>query len=149
MLRKRLCFFVDLYKLNIAFIKNCYLLWLVVLILNCLCKIKMYTKLDIILAFNFIKIIKNNFSLKKFETRFDLYKYLAIFWKFIAVLPWSSNTLIIFSKNIFMSYRPHTSIILWSIPTILPRKISTSNIYYLIYKKQALKSKSQTIFLTW
>jgi hypothetical protein len=71
-------FCVDYRKLNEITIKNRYPIPLVQETLNCLSKAKFYTKLDIISAFNRIRIAKGHEHLTAFRTREGLFEYLVM-----------------------------------------------------------------------
>ena len=62
--------------LNFITVKNHYFLPLIFEILNCLNCAKIFTKLDIISAFNKLQIKKENEVLTVFCIYFDLFKYL-------------------------------------------------------------------------
>ena len=53
---EKLHFYIDYKELNAIIVKNHYLLFLISEILNCLCKIRIYIKLNIIHAFNCLHI---------------------------------------------------------------------------------------------
>ena len=53
-------FYMNYQALNTIIIKNCYFIFFIEETLNQLCKIKIYTKLDVIAAFNQIYIKKNH-----------------------------------------------------------------------------------------
>jgi hypothetical protein len=65
------CFYIDYYTLNIIIIKNRYFLPLVQETLARLNKAKIYTKLDIIIVFNYICIIKKQEYLVVFNIRYS------------------------------------------------------------------------------
>jgi hypothetical protein len=64
--------------LNTITIKNHYLLPLIQEILARLSRAKIYTKLDIIIVFNRIRIVKKQEYLTAFNTRYGLYETLVI-----------------------------------------------------------------------
>jgi hypothetical protein len=70
--------YIDYRALNALTIKNRNAPSFIRDILSRLCKIKIYTKFDIIVAFNKIRIKKGNKVKTAFLTRFDLYEYLVI-----------------------------------------------------------------------
>ena len=72
---KKLRFCVDYRKFNIIIKKNRYSMSLITKILNRLCKIKYYIKINIIIAFNRLKISFKNKKFIAFKTRFDFFKY--------------------------------------------------------------------------
>lgn len=69
-------FCVDYKELNAIIIKNRYFLPLIVETLNRLCRAKIFIKLDIIAAFNRLRIREDDEALTAFKTRFGLYEYL-------------------------------------------------------------------------
>jgi hypothetical protein len=64
----RLC--VDYWKLNAITVKNRYLIFLIKETLDWLAKAKFYTKLDIIAAFNKLRITPGHEYLTAFRTRY-------------------------------------------------------------------------------
>jgi hypothetical protein len=83
------CFCIDYYALNTITIKNHYPLPLVQETLARLSKTKIYTKLDIIVIFNCIRITKRQEYLIVFNIYYSLYETLVILFGL-------SNVLIIF-----------------------------------------------------
>jgi hypothetical protein len=77
-LKKNLCFCIDYYALNTIIIKNYYPLSLIQEILARLSKTKIYTKLDVIIIFNCIRIAKKQEYLTAFNICYSLYKTLVI-----------------------------------------------------------------------
>ena len=73
-----LCFCVDYRDLNTVTGKNWYSLPLISETLNCLSQVKIFTKLDIIAAFNQLCIQERDESLTMFHTHFKLFKYLVM-----------------------------------------------------------------------
>ena len=73
-----LCFCVDYRGLNAVTVKNWYSLSLISETLNCLSWAKIFTKLDIIAAFNQLCIWERDESLTAFHTCFELFKYLVM-----------------------------------------------------------------------
>ena len=71
-------FYIDYRKLNSITIKNRYPLPLIRKILDRLYYTKVYSKIDIIAAFNRIRITKGEEWKTAFRTRYYLYKYLII-----------------------------------------------------------------------
>lgn len=71
-------FCVDYRGLNALTIKNRYPIPLLQETLNRLCKAKFYTKLDIIAAFNKLRIAKGDEWLTAFRTRYGLFEYLVM-----------------------------------------------------------------------
>ena len=70
--------FTAIRGLNSVTVKNRYPLPLISETLNRLSRAKVFTKLDIILAFNRLYIREGNEELTAFRTRFGLFKYLVI-----------------------------------------------------------------------
>jgi hypothetical protein len=80
---------VDYRALNTIIIKNRYPLLLIQEILACFSRAKFYTKLDIIIVFNRIRIAEKQEYLMVFNTCYSLFE--------ILVMPFGlSNTLVIF-----------------------------------------------------
>ena len=71
-------FCVDYRGLNAVTVKNWYPLPLISETLNCLSRAKIFTKLDIIAAFNRLRIQEGDESLTVFHTHFELFKYLVM-----------------------------------------------------------------------
>ena len=71
-------FCVDYRGLNAVTVKNWYPLPLISETLNCLSWAKIFTKLDIIAAFNWLCIQEGDESLTAFHTHFELFKYLVM-----------------------------------------------------------------------
>ena len=71
-------FYVDYRGLNAVTVKNRYPLPLISETLNRLSRAKIFTKLDIISAFNRLRIREGDESLTAFYTRFGLFEYLVI-----------------------------------------------------------------------
>jgi hypothetical protein len=87
------CFYVDYQVLNIIIIKNYYSLPLIQETLACFNRTKFYTKLDIIAAFNCIRIAEKQEYLMVFNIHYSLFETL--------VIPFGlSNTLVIFQARI-------------------------------------------------
>jgi hypothetical protein len=84
-----LCFYVDYRALNTIIIKNRYPLLLIQEILVYFSKTKFYTKLDIIITFNRIRIIEKQEYLMVFNTHYSFFKILVILFGL-------SNTPVIF-----------------------------------------------------
>jgi hypothetical protein len=74
-------FYVDYWDLNAITIKNRYSLSLIIETLNRLSRAKMFIKLDIISAFNRLRIKKNDEKLITFRIRFDLFESLILFFE--------------------------------------------------------------------
>ena len=82
-------FCVDYWELNVITVKNRYSLPLIKEILDCLCNAIVYIKLDIIAAFNCLRIAEGEEWKTAFWTRYELYEYL--------VMPFSlTNALLLF-----------------------------------------------------
>ena len=71
-----LCFYVDYRGLNVITVKNHYSLSLISEIFNHLNHVKIFTKLNIIFAFNKFQIKKEDEALTVFCIYFDFFKYL-------------------------------------------------------------------------
>ena len=71
-------FYVDYRGLNAVTVKNRYPLPLILETLNRLSRAKIFTKLDIISAFNRLRIREGDESLTVFRTRFGLFEYLVM-----------------------------------------------------------------------
>jgi hypothetical protein len=71
-------FCIDYYTLNTIIIKNCYFLPLIQETLARLSRAKIYTKLDVIIVFNRIRITKGQEYLIVFNIYYGLYKTLVI-----------------------------------------------------------------------
>ena len=71
-------FCVDYRSLNAVTVKNRYPLPLILETLNRLNRAKIFTKLDIISAFNRLRIREGDESLTVFRTRFGFFEYLII-----------------------------------------------------------------------
>ena len=76
--RDGLRFYVDYCSLNAVTIKNRYPLSLILETLNRLSRAKIFTKLDIISAFNRFRIREGDESLTAFRIRFGLFEYLVM-----------------------------------------------------------------------
>jgi hypothetical protein len=86
---RRLCFYIDYQALNIITIKNRYPLPLIQETLAYFNKAKFYMKLDVIIAFNCIRITKRQEYPMIFNIRYSLFETLVISFGL-------SNTLVIF-----------------------------------------------------
>ena len=67
-------------ELNVIIIKNNYSLFLIFKTLNRLNRVKIFTKLNIVNAFNKFRIREDDETLIVFRTRFDFFEYLIIFF---------------------------------------------------------------------
>jgi len=74
------CFCVNYWDLNAITVKNRYSLLLISEMLNCLSRAKIFTKLNIISAFNRLWIKEEDEALIIFCTRFELFEYLVMFF---------------------------------------------------------------------
>jgi hypothetical protein len=81
-LEKELRFCVDYRDLNVITIKNRYSLFLIVEILNRLSRVKIFTKINIIAAFNRLRIKKKDEELIAFCTRFNFFEFLILSFDF-------------------------------------------------------------------
>ncbi len=77
---KRLRIYIDYRALNAFTIKNCNASLLIREIFSRLYKVKYYSKFDVIAAFNKIKIKKKDEKKTVFLIKYDLFKYLIIFF---------------------------------------------------------------------
>ena len=84
--KKNLRFCVDYCKLNVIIKKNRYSLFFVQKTLDRLCNVKYFIKIDIIVAFNRLKIAFENKKYTIFKTRFGLFEYLVILFDLCNVL---------------------------------------------------------------
>ena len=71
-------FCVDYRQLNAMTIKNRYSLPLIKEILECICKAKIYSKIDIIAAFNHLRMQQRKEWKTAFQIRYGLYEYLVM-----------------------------------------------------------------------
>ena len=71
-------FCVDYWELNVITVKNRYSLLLIKETLDCLCNAVVYIKLDIIAAFNCLRIAEGEEWKTAFWTYYELYKYLVM-----------------------------------------------------------------------
>ena len=81
--KNELRFCVDYRNLNVMTIKNWYLISLIREILHRLIKIKVYIKLDIIVAYNALRMIFEEEWKIAFRTRYELYEYLVMLFDLI------------------------------------------------------------------
>ena len=75
---EELCFCVNYQDLNAITVKNRYSLFLISETLNCLSQAKIFIKLNIISAFNQLRIKEEDEAFIIFHTRFELFKYLVM-----------------------------------------------------------------------
>ncbi len=99
-LEEELCFCVNYWNLNAIIIKNWYSLSLISETLNHLSQVKIFIKLDIIFAFNHLWIKEEDEAFIIFCTRFELFKYLVMFFNLC-------NELISFQKYINNTFHEH------------------------------------------
>ncbi len=92
-LEEKLCFWVNYQDLNAITVKNQYSLSLISETLNHLSWAKIFIKLNIISAFNWLRIKEEDEALIVFHTRFELFKYLVILFNLC-------NELVSFQKYI-------------------------------------------------
>jgi hypothetical protein len=74
-------FYVDYRALNVFIIRNRYPILLIREILDKLCKAKFYIKLDIITAFNSLRIKEGDEHKITFLTRYGQFEYLVMFFR--------------------------------------------------------------------
>ena len=77
-LEEELRFCVDYRELNVVIVKNRYSLSLIIEILNRLSRVKLFIKLNIIAAFNRLRIKEDDEEFTAFRIRFDLFEYLVM-----------------------------------------------------------------------
>ncbi len=99
-LEEELCFCVNYRDLNAITVKNRYFLPLISETLNHLNRAKIFIKLNIIFAFNRLRIKEEDEALIIFRTRFELFKYLIIFFDLC-------NESVSFQKYINNTLREH------------------------------------------
>ncbi len=97
---EELCFCVNYRDLNAIIVKNWYSLSLISETLNCLSRAKIFTKLNIISAFNRLWIKEEDEALIVFCTRFELFKYLVMLFDLC-------NESVSFQKYINNTLREH------------------------------------------
>ena len=78
---KKLRFCVDYREFNVITKKNRYSISLITKILNRLCKVKYYIKIDIMIAFNRLKMFFESKKFTAFRTRFDFFEYFVMFFE--------------------------------------------------------------------
>ncbi len=99
-LEEELCFCVNYRDLNAITVKNRYSLSLISETLNHLSRAKIFIKLNIISAFNRLRIKEEDEALIVFRTRFELFKYLVILFDLC-------NESVSFQKYINNTFREH------------------------------------------
>ena len=77
-LEKELRFCIDYRELNVIIKINRYFMSLIQEILNRLCSVKYFIKIDIMTAFNRLKMSFENEKYIAFRTRFELFEYLVM-----------------------------------------------------------------------
>ena len=80
-LNKNLRFCVNYRKFNVIIKKNKYSMFFVQEIFNCLCNVKYFIKINIIIAFNYLKITFENEKYIVFRIRFDFFEYFVMFFE--------------------------------------------------------------------
>jgi hypothetical protein len=105
---KKLRFYADYRDLNVITIKNRYSLFLIIEILNRLSRIKIFTKINIIAAFNHLRIKKKDEKLLAFRTRFNFIKFLILSFdfcnKFISFQHYINDTLREYFEDFYTIY---------------------------------------------
>ncbi len=99
-LEEELYFCVNYQDLNIIIIKNWYSLSLISETLNHLSRAKIFIKLNIISAFNWLQIKEENEAFIIFHTQFELFKYLIMFFDLC-------NESVLFQKYINNTFHEH------------------------------------------
>jgi hypothetical protein len=96
-LKKELRFCVNYRDLNVITIKNRYSLFLIVKILNRLSRVKIFTKINIIITFNRLRIQKKDEELIAFRTHFNFFEFLILSFdlcnKFVSFQHYINDTL--------------------------------------------------------
>ncbi len=99
-LKEELCFCVNYQDLNAITVKNWYSLSLISETLNHLSWAKIFIKLNIISAFNWLQIKEEDEALIVFHTRFELFKYLVMLFNLC-------NESVSFQKYINNTFHEH------------------------------------------
>ena len=99
-LEKELRFCIDYRKLNVIIKKNRYFMLLIQKTLNRLCNVKYFIKIDIITAFNRLKMSSENEKYIVFRTRFELFEYLVMSFELCNVSTFWQN----FINDIFRKH---------------------------------------------
>jgi len=99
-LEEELCFCMNYWDLNTITVKNWYSLSLISETLNCLSWAKIFIKLNIISAFNWLWIKEEDEALIVFCTRFELFKYLVMLFNLC-------NESVSFQKYINNTFHEH------------------------------------------
>ncbi len=97
---EELCFCVNYWDLNAVTVKNQYSLSLISETLNHLSRAKIFIKLNIISAFNWLWIKEEDEAFIVFHTRFELFKYLVMLFNLC-------NESVLFQKYINNTFREH------------------------------------------
>ncbi len=97
---EELCFCVNYQDLNTITVKNQYSLFLISEMLNHLSRAKIFIKLNIISAFNWLWIKEKDEALIVFCTQFELFKYLVMFFNLC-------NESVLFQKYINNTFCKH------------------------------------------
>ena len=107
-LEEELCFCVNYRDLNTITVKNQYSLSLISETLNHLSQAKIFIKLNIISAFNQLWIKEENEAFIIFHTRFELFKYLVMFFnlcnEFVSFQKYINNTLHEYLNKFYTAY---------------------------------------------
>ncbi len=110
---EELCFCMNYQDLNVITVKNWYSLSLISEMLNCLSQAKIFIKLNIIFAFNWLWIKKEDKAFIIFHTWFELFKYLIMLFnlcnKFVSFQKYINNT---FCKHLNKFYTVYLNDIL-------------------------------------
>ncbi len=112
-LEEELCFCVNYWDLNIITVKNWYSLSLISEMLNHLSWVKIFIKLNIIFAFNRLRIKAEDEAFIVFHTWFKLFKYLVMLFNLcnesVSILKYINNT---FCKHLNKFYTAYLNDIL-------------------------------------
>ncbi len=132
-LKEELCFCVNYWDLNAITIKNQYSLSLISEMLNHLNRAKIFIKLNIISAFNWLQIKEEDETLIVFCTWFELFKYLIMLFnlcnEFVSFQKYINNILhehldkfctaylndILIYFNNELEHKVHVKLILWKL----------------------------------
>ncbi len=130
---EELCFCMNYQDLNVITVKNWYSLSLISEMLNCLSQAKIFIKLNIIFAFNWLWIKKEDEAFIIFHTWFELFKYLIMLFnlcnKFVSFQKYINNTFCkhlnkfytVYLNNILiyfdnkLEHEIHVKLILWKL----------------------------------
>ena len=89
--KNELRFYVDYRNLNVMTIKNRYLIFLIREILHRLIKVKVYIKFNIIVIYNVLRMTFEEEWKIAFQTRYDFYEYLVMFFNLINAFSFWQN----------------------------------------------------------